>query len=114
MALVQDEKAHKEAKLIKGASGSKPCSTCKNVYQGPTEATAGSAYIKHYKFAQPSQFDRHTDASFWQMADNLSAKRPVMSKGAFEDLEQQYGLTYDPDGLLWDVPLRAHFRPVSG
>ena len=36
-----------------------------------------------------------------------------MSKAAFTRLEQAFGLSYHPEGLLWDLHLRTIIRPVD-
>eukprot|EP00435_Cladocopium_sp_Y103_P021149 s4082_g5.t1 len=37
----------------------------------------------------------------------------VLGKVRFSELEQSLGLGYAPDGLLWELSLRDHVRPLQ-
>eukprot|EP00959_Pyramimonas_sp_CCMP1952_P175118 3659352-Pyramimonas_sp.AAC.1 len=61
----------------------------------------------------PSEFDRHTDESYWAMVDRLTSLKDTLNKGEFKKKQQSFGLHYDPSSLVFDSTLREHFFPVS-
>jgi len=108
-----DEKAHKEILGVKGAAGTKPCTTCKNVVQFIDTADLESGYLVGIDCAEYERLDYHSNDSFYAMADRLSESRETMSKKQFARLEQTLGLNYVPDGLLFDTHLRTILCPVD-
>ena len=76
---------------------------------------AGHRYLRHYKLTHdPGQFDSHTNASIYEMVDDLAAKHGVLGVGAFRDLEKKYGVNYVPAGILMDAECRQWFTPRTG
>ena len=84
--LLCDEKASKEVLSLKGASGTKPCSTCKNVARGVNVSLLADNYLIGIECADYGRMDFHTNESFWQMIDLISAAKPAMNKKQFEAL----------------------------
>ena len=116
LCFMQDGKAHKVLSSTKGAGGMKCCSDCKNVgnfVDGHDQPLEGHPYLQHYALAVPSQFDLHTSASFFEMADKLADQHGKIGKGKFEDLQKHYGLNYDPDGMNYDKYLRSIYNPID-
>lgn len=110
-AIIADEKAHKDAKHVKGAGGRMCCSQCRNVHSDAS--TVVDDYFVSYKTAMPDEFDLHTDASFYSFCDHLSEQRSVLSDNEFEELQKNLGINYSPDSLLFDASLRPVFKPIS-
>ena len=102
-----DEKAHKEITGTKGASGSKICITCSNVFNR-VKAGALVAGTVCIACCDPSQFKYNTNADVYAaydyIADNLDNRL---------DLEQFLGLKYEPHGLLHDAHIRTFYKPVD-
>ena len=109
---IADEKALKEVYNIKGASGSKPCPTCLNVVQFLDEdALAGSSLVP-ISCTDYSLLQYHTNDTFYAMVDRLQAAS-AGPKARLKELEQIFGLNYDPNGLLYDPYLRNKVRPTD-
>ena len=54
---------------------------------------------------------RNTNDDIWAMADQL---HDLATTGrSYGDLAKHYGLTYNPDGLLWDKGLRQTHLPID-
>jgi hypothetical protein len=105
---IADEKAHKEMASTKGASGSKPCSSCSNVF-GRTAETSLMFGAVTIACADPSLFSRTTNELIYEMYDYIDASSP----GDRVALEQQFGLKYEPLGLLGDAYIRTFYKPVD-
>ena len=108
--VVSDEKALKEVWSLRGASGTKPCVFCKNIVgHMDKEAVAEHAYLVHYSSSSPNRFDQHTRGTFRAMVDNLEDLRDHPAQ--LKRLGQLYGLTYSPQGVLWDPVQKARLCP---
>jgi len=107
--LVADGDALRAVLSAKGASGKLPCILCKNVLS----KHRGSNYLVHFSCTDPNLFDLATNEEIWAKADALHGAAGAISKRQFEELQTATGLTYCPDGLLWDLTLRRHFLPTS-
>ena len=105
-----DEKAHKEIFLVKGASGSKICTTCKNVVNR-MGLSAHRPYLVGLDCCDYSLLDYHTNESFYMMVDRLREEHAAGRD--IKKLEQVFGLTYDEHGLLFDDGLRSIVKPVD-
>jgi hypothetical protein len=98
-----DEKAHKELFAIKGASGMKPCLSCKNVCRFlPTSA---SGYLVDLSCVELNKLDKHTCQSIFEMADMLSALHGGR-KAALEEMQKVTGINLCKTGLLFNADLR--------
>lgn len=110
---LSDEKAHKEVFGVKGASGTKPCITCKNVVRLIDLSLVPGNYLVGIDCVDYRRFDYHSNADYFTMVDRLRASKPVMTKKAFDQLQQVMGLNYDEDNLLFDDSLRSIVKPVD-
>ena len=77
---------------IKGAAGTRPCLLCKNVALRPPD---NDPYLRGVG-APPSQWDLHTDASFFEQVDLLQRLHGQVGRGAFQRLEKAVGVNFDP------------------
>ena len=100
--LVADGDALRAIWSSKGAAGKLPCIFCKNVVNEKFE----SPYLVHISCTDSSKFDRATDHDIWHKADDLHAFHGHGTKKLFEETQMVYGLTYSPNGLLWNRALR--------
>jgi hypothetical protein len=100
--IVADGDALRGIWSAKGSSGKLPCILCKNV----VSEQVLSPYMVDLSCCDPARFDLATDEQIWQKVDALHAQHGVGSKKSFEDTQMMYGITYCPEGLLWDLPLR--------
>ena len=108
--LVEDTDAIRATWSCKGASGKLCCMLCSNVVNDVSISSPGVVSIS---CSNPLLFRKETNASLWKKADNLHAQVHALSKTAFAELELLYGLSYNPDGLLWDHELRPFVRPCD-
>jgi hypothetical protein len=108
-----DEKAHKEILEAKGASGTKPCVSCKNIAQFLDLPDDNPAYLQSISCIDYDKLDYHTNDTWFEMADKLEKNKPILRKAAFAKLEQALGLSYNAEGLMWDQHLRTIIRPVD-
>ena len=108
-----DEKAHKEILLAKGASGTKPCITCKNVVRH-IDPVHRSDYLQGLDCVSYEKLDYNSNADVFLMADRLvAAKAGGMSKKDFAQLQLIFGLSYNEHGLLFDPSSRSVLLPVD-
>ena len=114
--ILADEKALKEIFGLKGASGSKPCITCKNVIQFVEKGTverSGTFWVgidetDYRKLKYASSDD------VYAIVDELRNVFGTVSKAKFGKMEQATGIHYDPEALLFmDNRMRQVFRPVE-
>ena len=105
-----DEKGLKDVYDIKGAAGTKFCISCKN------------AALRRYRtghYWRPEgcpdlrQFVPHTNRSIYQLADDLMSKHSTLGKAAFEELETNWGINYNPRGVLFRADVRDILQPVD-
>ena len=91
----------------KGASGKLPCMLCSNVL---SERCASDRLV-YIDCPHVERFLLASDDEIWAKADRLHADHGTGTKTAFENLQKIYGLTYCPDGVLWDFQLRPYLSP---
>jgi hypothetical protein len=101
--IVADGDALRGIWSAKGSSGKLPCILCKNVVNDQVL----SPYLVDLSCCDPARFDLITDEQIWQKVDALHAQHGVGTKKSFAETEIVYGMTYCPEGLLWDLPLRS-------
>ena len=107
--IVADGYALRAAYSSKGSSGKVPCLLCNNVLN---ERVASPGLV-HISCAEVEKFQLASDADLWRKADHLHALCGTTTKTAFEHKQLLYGLTYCPEGLLWDRSLRPYVHPAS-
>ena len=92
-----------------------PCICCYNVK---------NAKSKELPYAAPGQFVTHTeldvsklrfhiDESVFILADRLQGQQPTQGVTQFKDTQKRVGLTLSSCALLWDLPMRNIFKPIS-
>jgi hypothetical protein len=111
--LLFDESACKSCLSIKGASGLFPCIYCKNVTTRNLSEHDASGYLVDVRCGDPRLFDARTDEELWFQADLLSELKPRLTNTQFREQQTRMGVTFNPDGILWDVELRAFFKPTE-
>jgi hypothetical protein len=103
-----DEKAHNQVVGCKGASGTKPCLTCGNVFGRckhddiPTDGVS---------IACPS-YDKlklNSNRLIFDIFDRIKSA----AEADRELLQQQLGMNYNPDGILADMWIRSFYKPVD-
>jgi hypothetical protein len=101
--IVADGDALRSIWSSKGAAGKLPCILCKNVVND----VLPSAYLVGISCTDCGRFDTATDRDIWQKADDLHAQFAATGQNRdFNQLQMMYGITYSPEGLLWDRALR--------
>ena len=95
-----DEKAINEIVHCKGASGIKPCISCKNVVNR-TEVESDE-YLVHISCPDVARFDRHSHLSMTAMVQELNTKRPTATAKEFAFLEKALGLVYSEHAFVFD------------
>ena len=108
---IGDEPAIKHCVGNKGSAGNKPCILCSNCVSVRSELWQHSANLFPHSCYDFAKFLASTDESIWEKVELLTARKPVLSKSDFAELQQGLGLNYTPHGVLWD-PART-FRPCS-
>ncbi len=115
--IIADEKGLKEAFDLKGASGTKPCPSCQNMFNFIHKGR-GSANAYRLPLDNTSRKDwiPHTDESIHEAHNRLSnmvEEGLERRKGKFEQLETDFGVNYNPDGLIGHPALKTVIKPVS-
>lgn len=109
-AFVMDEAAMRSMWNVKGAAGRRPCALCKNCISKPAGASLEtgtiSSFFKDITCVNITEFEAMTDADAWEAVDHLDAQQNRMSKGKFEELQKNIGMTFNPLGVLTDANLR--------
>ena len=115
MCMIADEAAIKQTFAIKGASGLLPCLKCLNVVlqnHGILEHDADKYFVDIT--APASKFALATNTDVWQKFDKLIVlKAGGCTKAKLEQMEKTLGVNLVPDGVLGDVALRQHAKPVD-
>ena len=108
VCFVADEAAIKQTWSNKGASGLRPCLFCQNVVKIRTETEVVAPFI-HLSDGSYTEFQQMSDADVFLLADNISE---IMARGASIKKVQKFsGLTYAPNGLLWNRNVRGLLGP---
>lgn len=98
-----DERGEKYTLSVKGATGTHPCACCKNVLRIVGKVVEDT-YFVDVKDMSPDKFDLHTVATFTEAVTKVEALELAGRSSA--RLQQLLGLTYDPQGILWDPEVR--------
>ena len=105
-----DEKGLKEAYDIKGAAGTKFCISCKNA---SLRRYRTGRYWRSESCPDLRQFVPHTNRSIYQLADDLKSKHDTLGPTAFGELESNWGINYNPRGVLFRADVRDILQPVD-
>ena len=116
--IIADEKGLKEAFDVKGASGSKPCINCQNIFnfihKGRRRATA---YQIGLDSINTQDWIRHTDESVFELHHRLSyinvSGRERGRQRRMNDFQTKSGVNYNPLGLIGDPALQTIIKPTS-
>ena len=111
--IVSDEAALKQLWSNKGSSGSLPCFLCQNVVahasgldlHDSTRTLVPSCTTKY------GQCIPNRSQAVLEKARMLSTQHPVLGVGEFKTLEQSVGLTFNPQGALWDANFQTYLNP---
>ena len=102
---------------IKGYSGTMPCMECFNVSnvgaKSIVDASDPHGFIVDISCTDIRRFRRKKNVDVWEQMDKLILQKGVLGVGAFESLQQEYGMNYNPDGLLAAKDLRAICPPID-
>ena len=109
---VADADAHRAVFNAKGSAGKLPCFMCKNVVSDP-EAASISNYLVSLSCTDVRCFDRCTNRDLWDKADMLVREKGRLGVGAFKQLTVAIGINYEPEGILFDIPLRRFLKPCD-
>ena len=61
-----------------------------------------------------ADLELHSDETLWASADIVEASfHNMRRKCDFEEDQRIHGLTYNPEGVLWDTELRRYVKPIS-
>jgi len=108
-----DTKGLKEIFCSKGHSGFRICLRCKNVCRFLDEQIAEHSYLVGLRCPQRHRFDVCSDAEVYEMVDELE-RVAVARPAGLKDMQQTFGLNYEPEGILFDRTLRGVVKPASG
>ena len=111
--IVADESALKHMLECKGAGGKLPCLFCRNCIQKRYAPNPLHPDTVLHTCTDTSKFIRHTDATVYQLVDQLAARKPHCNKGEFETLQTNLGFNHCPEGALLCQPLRRWLRPIT-
>ena len=110
---MQDGAAHKHVSSTKGASGYICCLNCRNICNTEPGQLVGTRHLHHYATAKPGDFLRHDRESFYEQCDKLMVAKGNMTVEKFKDLQIAYGMTFDPESIVYDKELRSVYCPVD-
>lgn len=108
-----DEKAHKQVIDCKGASGWKPCLSCRNVMtrlDRDAMLANGAVPVSH---PLPNDFDRHTNESVHAVVDYLSQAKSSLPSRQYEEQCSLLGFNTNEHGVMLDRNMRRFHRPVD-
>ena len=107
-----DEKALNSILDATGASGTKCCIHCNNIFQRVNDdALGGNA--RSIACTDVNQFHRNDDQTIYDMYDCLREQRPHLSQAQYRKMCQYLGLKLNPHGVLADEHLRTIVRPAT-
>ena len=98
--MVSDEAALKASLENKGASGTLFCMHCQNVVARGLDEHDSSRCLVASTELDTSKFVHHTNESVTAILQHLKSQKPLLSRAAFERLEQSLGFNLVKNGLL--------------
>ena len=108
--LLADEDALKKVHNYTGAQGIKICMDCANLVSHTDDDVCPPGLVL-LNVTTLEGLDFNTNEDIWEMAevlrDDVAAGRDVKGK------ETRLGLQFNPDGLLYDRPMRTIHRPID-
>ena len=103
-----DEKAHKELTNTKGASGTKVCINCSNVFAKNCRCALTDGAVK-IGCTDPAKFTPMSNEMVYDAYDYIAAAQPKDRPR----LEQYLGIKYDEHCLMHDRHIRTFYKPVD-
>ena len=110
--VLADEAAQKDIWGVKGSSGVKPCLNCINVVLKKRKQRLDAGFVT-VECEDLSKLILHSDERRWEAADSVTKSYHTLGKTAFQKEQRKQGVTYNPDGILFDKKLREHAKPIS-
>ena len=110
--IIGDEVALKQCLSFKGAAGSLPCFICRNVCQHASdlhEHDQQGILVPHTS-VDLHRMIFHSANSILESVEHLRSQKETLNKTAFQRLEQSLGITYQPEGALFDPSFHMRFR----
>ena len=102
--IVGDEAALKQIWSVKGSAGTMMCMLCRNVVASVSDLDShASGSLLPSCVTTLAGVVAHTDGSIQANAQFLASQKPIVSKAAFDRLEQGLGLSFAPNGALWSA-----------
>ena len=110
---IMDGAAHKFALSMKGDSGSRFCSLCKNVFlaKGSQDEDGQVATISSYTKHTDLQINQ--DVEIWDSWARMATRSTTVSAAQFKKWEQACGITFSPHAILADRSLQEVVRPTK-
>ncbi|CAJ1380746.1 unnamed protein product [Effrenium voratum] len=113
--VVADEVALKQMWSVKGSSGTMLCFRCRNLVAWSSRLDEYGPNLVPSCQTNLENVIPHTDRSILDNAQYLRQQKPMVNKTTFEKLEQSLGLSFAPDGALWDQEFCRYLQggPIS-
>lgn len=108
-----DEKGLKEVFSYKGASGSKPCMTCSNVVRHVDKQALEGSTLVDLSCSDRLLFRYHTKQTVSEIVERLRASKAAMPRTQYSKLEQAFGVTFEPHGVLADGHCMTLVDPIA-
>jgi len=108
-----DEAALSYGLSTKTAAGIRPCLKCANVVKKGSDLATRRDSLVEITCTQPERFVKNEDEHVWAASDRLVALQGTVSQAELDRRQKAAGLTLNSHGVLSDMELRAHFKPVS-
>ena len=110
--VVSDEAALKQMWSCKGSSGSLPCFLCQNVvaHSSSLDLHDSTGTLVPSCTTNYSQCIPNRSQAVLEKARLLSTQNPLLSNADFKTLEQTVGLTFNPQGALWDATFQTYLK----
>ena len=113
--VVADEVALKQMWSVKGSSGTMLCFRCRNLVAWSSRLDEYGPNLVPSCQTNLENVIPHTDRSILDNAQYLRQQKPIVNKTTFEKLEQSLGLSFAPEGALWDQEFCRYLQggPIS-
>ena len=113
--VVADEVALKQMWSVKGSSGTMLCFRCRNLVAWSSRLDEYRANLVPSCQTNLENVIPHTDRSILDNAQYLRQQKPIVNKTTCEKLEQSLGLSFAPEGALWDQEFCRYLQggPIS-
>ncbi|CAE7232739.1 unnamed protein product [Symbiodinium sp. CCMP2592] len=111
---LQDGLAHKQLFSIKGDNGTRCCILCRNILA----ARAGDLddledFVLSSDVFKEEQLVQNTDADFRRSVETMQSKKLEMTANDFQLWQQATGISYHPEGLIFQDSLKDIVMPIS-